>query len=307
MEIFNQIFVIFALIIVGYIIRKLGIVSQAFNREISRFVLNVALPAFLLSSMQFEFSIEILQASGLLVAISFAVYALSIALSKLYSKITGVSGASRAVIEYVIVFSNCGYMGYPVVGQIFGEKGVFYAAIYNLSFNILIWTYGINLLKGKRDTTVTTLESRVKRIVNPGLVAIVIGYVMFLLNLSFPAPVVNLLKSVGSTTTPLSMMFIGFILTEVKLKSALKDYHLWLTSALRLIAIPALTYLALNMLGLTGLTLYIPVIISAMPAAVNTAVFAAEYGADYKMGSLLIFSSTLLSALTIPILLLIMK
>lgn len=307
MAVINQIIVIFSLIIIGYIVRKLDIVSEVVNREISRFVLYVSMPAFLLSSMNFKFSVEILKESGILVLISFCVYGVSILISKFYSKVMGNESAARAVIEYVIVFSNCGFMGYPVVSQIFGEKGLFYAAIYNLSFNILIWTYGVRLLRSASNKVKLTFKERLMHLVNPGIVAIAIGYFMFLTNLSFPEVIQNLLKLVGGTTTPLSMMLIGFILTEVSFKSSLVNIQLWYVSFIRLVFIPALTFLVLNTLSLKGLTLYIPVIITAMPAAVNTAVFASEHGGDYKLGSLLIFSSTFLSALTIPLLLLLFK
>ncbi len=301
-----QILVIFLMILLGYVVRKKNVVTQAFNKELSSFVMNVALPAFILKSMAFDFSFEILKKSTWLVVISFCVYGFSIVLSKFYSKIMGNEGASKAVLEYVIIFSNTGYMGYPVVAQIFGDIGVFYAAIYNLSFNILVWSYGVDLLRSK-DEEVLTLKMRLKHLVNPGLIALAVGYFMFLTGLKFPAPIKVLLDAVGNTTTPLSMMFIGFILTEINIKSSFKNPQLWYVGIIRLIIIPAVTFLGLTMFGFTGLTLYIPVVISAMPAAVNTAVFSAKYDSDYQLASLLIFSSTFFSAITIPLLLLIIK
>lgn len=307
MSVMGQIFVLFMLIMIGFAIRKLGIVSSAMNKEVSSFVLNVALPAMLISSMDFPFSMEVLIDSGLLIVISFAVYGVSILLSKLYSRVMGNTGKARDVMEYVIVFSNCGYMGYPVVREIFGEKGVFYAALYNLSFSILIWSYGVYLLKSDDAVKKISIRARLKRVVSPGLVAIVIGYFMFLTGLSFPEPVKVILEMLGDTTTPLSMMFIGFILTEVKFKEAMQNTQVWWISLLRLVVIPVLTFTALTLIGFKGLTLYVPVIISAMPAAANTAIFASQFNSDYKLGSLLIFATTLLSLGTIPILMLFIR
>lgn len=302
MAILTQIFVLFALIVIGYIVRKLGLVTAAINREIGALVLNIALPAFIISSMDFPFSLEVLKDSALLVVISFAVYGASIAISKVYTRLTRAKGPGRPVLEYVITFSNSGYMGYPVVYEIFGEKGVFYAAIYNMAFNILVWSYGVHLLRGKGTEVKMDLASRLRKIFNPGLVALIIGYTLFLTGTDLPEGIKKVLQMVGSTTTPLSMMFIGFILTEVPLKEALKSSHVWAVSALRLVLIPALAYLVLTALGVSGLTLMIPVLIAAMPAAANTAIFASQLGGDYHTGSLLIFASTLLSVITIPLL-----
>lgn len=307
MAIMGQIFVLFSLIVVGYIIRKLNVVTAAINREIGSFVLNVALPAFIITSMDFPFSLDVLKDSAFLILISFSVYGASILLSKVYSRVTGAKGQSKDVMEYVITFSNSGYMGYPVVFEIFGEKGVFYAAIYNMSFNILVWSYGVHLLKSETVKVHVPLATRIKKIFNPGLIALIIGYTLFLTGIKLPGPIKTILDMIGSTTTPLSMMFIGFILTEVKVGEALRSAHVWGVSSLRLVLIPAATFLVLKALGFEDLTLYIPVVISAMPAAANTAIFSSQLGSDYRLGSLLIFASTLLSVGTIPLLIYLIK
>ncbi len=301
MALLNQIFVLFSLILVGYVVKKLKIVSDEFQAGIAPLVMNVTLPAFILSSMTFEFSIEILKSSGVLIAISFALYGVAFVLSKIYSKIFKNSDRQRPVLEYAIMFSNTGYMGYPVVAQLFGEKGVFYAAIYNLSFTVLIWTYGVSLLS-KKQTEPISFKKRLAKLVNPGLVAVLLGFMLFSFGLKFPQPVYSLLNMIGSTTTPLSMMFIGFILTEIEPSAVIKNRQLWAASAVRLIIMPALAYFILSALGFTGLVLYIPVVIVAMPVAVNLAVFASRFQSDYHLASLLIFTSTLLSVITVPIL-----
>ncbi len=303
MAVLNQIFVLFSLILVGYVVKKLKIVSDEFQAGIAPLVLNVTLPAFILSSMTFEFSLEILKSSGKLIIISFAMYGVAFILSKLYSRVFKNKDKQRAVLEYAIMFSNSGYMGYPVVAQLFGEKGVFYAAIYNLSFTVLIWTYGVDLLRSNKDDRIS-LKKRLLALINPGLIAVLLGFSMFVSGLKFPQPVYSLLNLIGSTTTPLSMMFIGFILTEIKPSAVVKNYQLWLISLIRLVVMPVLVYFILSVLGFTGLVLYIPVVIVAMPVAVNVAVFASRYQSDYRLGSLLIFTSTLLSIVTVPILML---
>ncbi len=306
MTVLNQIIVLFSLILVGYVIKKLKVVSDEFQAGIAPLILNVTLPAFILSSMNFKFSLETLKSSGWLIAISFAMYGVAFVISKLYSRAIGNPPRQRAAFEYAIMFSNSGYMGYPVVAQLFGEQGVFYAAIYNLSFSVLVWTYGVDLLSGQKNANMP-LKKRLLALINPGLIAVLIGFTLFLFNLSLPATVYSLLNMIGATTTPLSMMFIGFILTEIKPAEVLKNFQLLVVSAIRLVLLPALTYLILVLFGFSGLTLYIPVVIVGMPVAVNLAIFASRYQADYRLGSLLIFTSTLLSVITVPIMMLLIQ
>ncbi len=305
MEALQQVLVLFLLIIIGYVIKKRGIVTEAIEKEISSLVLNVALPAFLLRSMSFPFSVEALFKSGALVLISFVVYGVCILLSKVVSRIMGLKGQERNVSEYVMVFSNVGYMGYPVIFAVLGDEGVFYAALYNLSFNLLVWTYGISLLqRGNENEKIKT--SLLKSIFNPGLMAILIGYGLFLTGLKLPGFMFKTLDLIGGTTTPLSMMFIGFILTEVSLQEIFKNYKSLIISFIRLLVIPMGVYGVLILFGQSGYMLKIPVIISAMPAAANTAIFASRFGGDYRYASQLIFVSTLLSVGTIPVLLFLM-
>lgn len=291
----EQVLVLFMLIVVGYGIKKLGIVSEAINREIGNLVINIALPAFLIVSMNMKFSMEMMWNSGIFVIISFGVYAFFAVAAKLISKLLRVEGKSQDVFEYVLLFSNVGYMGYPVIHVVYGETGVFYTAIYNLSFSLLVWSYGVYLMNRHSDH-----KEKRKGFLNPGLVAVLIGFVMFAFSIELPRPVFQTLKMIGDTTTPLSMMFIGFILAESKLSELLTDWKIYALSGIRLLILPMMVFAGLSVLGLKDMMLTIPVIIAAMPAAANTAIIAAKYHSDFKLASQVIFVSTLISVLTIP-------
>lgn len=302
MQALQQVLVLFLMILIGYFIKWKGIVTSAIEKEVSSLVLNVALPAFLLRSMSFPFSVEAMVKSGSLILISFLVYGICIALSKGVSQLMGLKGEVRNVTEYALTFSNVGYMGYPVVYAVLGDEGVFYAALYNLSFNILVWTYGIALLQ--RGLAHKEHKTPIHQLVlNPGIGAIALGYVLFLTGYTLPSFLDVTLDMIGGTTTPLSMMFIGFILTDVPLSRLFSDYKSLIIALIRLLIIPLGVYGVLKLIGLSEFMLSIPVIIAAMPVAANTAIFASKYGADYRYGSQLIFVSTLLSVGTIPLVL----
>lgn len=294
--VFDQVMVLFLLIVVGYVIRKLNIVSDAINKEIGALVINIALPCFLIVSMNMSFSVEMLKTSGIFVLLSFAVYAGFALSAKFFSKLIGVEGKARDVFEYVLLFSNVGYMGYPVVKVVFGDQGVFYTAVYNLSFSVLVWSYGVYLMNRNSDHT----EKR-KGILNPGLVAVLLGFFLFAFSIELPKPIFETLSLIGDTTTPLSMMFIGFILAQTEMKTIFRDWQVFALTAIRLVIQPLCVFLILKIAGFEGLLLNIPVLIAAMPAAANTAIIASKYGSDYQLAAKVIYISTLLSVVTIPI------
>jgi len=302
----EQVFILFLLIIVGYVVKKRGIVTDNINREVSSLVLNVLLPAFLIKSMNFSFNIKVLIQSGTLVAISFSIYAVVIALSYLATYLLKEKDMRKDIFQYILAFSNCGYMGYPVIDAILGSEGVFLAAIYNISFSVLVWTYGVFLMRRTPDRlkgrhTKSSWRQKIKGALNPGLIAVLLGFMLFLFSIELPYPIFRSLELLGNTASPLSMMFIGFILAEVPIKEVYTDANAFIISLVRLIAYPFIVFIGLKLLGFNGYLLQIPVLITAMPAAANTAILASRYENDVRLGSKVIFISTLISITTIPL------
>ena len=294
----NQVLILFLLIVIGFVVKRLKIVSDNINKEISSLVVNITLPAFLITSMNQSFTPEILRNSMVLLLISAAVYIFAIIFSKFYVKLNKYSGSEKDIYEYIIVFANVGYMGYPVVSVALGEIGVFYAAIYNLSFNFLVWTYGVHIItRGSSEKNVKT------SLLNPSLVGLIIGFTLFLFSLELPTAIYRTLEMVGSTTTPLSMMFIGFVLADVNMKELYTDRGPFAISFVRLLLLPLLVLVVLKAIGLEGYMVSIPVILTAMPAAANTSIIASKYNGNVRLASKAAFLSTLLSILTIPVIL----
>ncbi len=302
--VFDKVLLLFLLIVVGYLARKLNFVPKDIKSGISSLVLNVTLPLYILTAMQFEFSPKVLKESGILIIISFSIYAAVTLFSYLYTKVFKIKDMKRDVFQYVVIFSNVGYMGYPVMDAIAGEKGRFYAAIYNLSFNILTWTLGVYLMsRHKNEVEHQALKSRLIHVLNPSLFAVIIGFTFFIFSVKIPGVLNETFVSIGKTTTPISMMFIGFILAEIHIKDIFNDFSVILLSAIRLLVIPVIVFFILKSLGFSDLVLTIPVVLSAMPAAANTAIVANRYDNDYQLASKLIFVTTLLSIFTIPLIL----
>ncbi|MBU3111371.1 AEC family transporter [Clostridium lacusfryxellense] len=190
-------------------------------------------------------------------------------------------------------------MGYPVLESIYGGIGVFYAAIFNIPFNILVWTVGVMLFTGEKD-----FKSMRKTLANPALVAVFIGIILFIFSIKLPIPIENSLKIVGSTTTPISMIIVGSMLAEMKFKDAFSNVSVYYAAIVRLLIVPMIIYVTLKILKVDEFLINICVILEAMPAAVMAAIIAEKYGGDSLLASQCIFITTIVSGITIPIIIL---
>lgn len=302
----NQTLVLFLLILVGYIARRLDVFDDILNKGISNLVLYITLPALIIKSMQFEFSKDLLIKSGQILLISVLFYAVAIILSYIIVRLLKTSGIQKDVFQFMLIFSNVGYMGHPVVYAIYGELGVFYAAIMNITFNLLLWTVGIYVITRNSGKTHGSINYK-EVLRNPGIIAVFIGFAFFLFSIKLPRFIFDTLDMLGNATTPLSMMVIGAILGDIAIREIFNDYKILWISIARLIVIPGVIMSILMIMKFNGLLLGVPVIIAAMPAAANTAVFATLYDSDYYLASKGVFVTTFLSIITIPLFTLILK
>lgn len=298
-SIINQVIVLFLIMIAGYIARKSRVISKEINEGLSELLLNVTLPMLIISSFNYDFSKEILKNALALLICSIIIHSFLVPVSRLlYFKY---KDDVKNVMRYATVFSNCAFMGYPVVESVYGKIGVFYTSIFNIPFNILLWTVGIILYTRKRD-----LKTIKKAIINPGLISVLIGLIIFIFSIKLPGPIYKTFEMVGSITTPLSMIVIGSMLAEMSVKDVFSGSVVYYSSFIRLVAIPLLVFGILKYIGATGMMLGIPTLVTAMPAAANTAIFAQKYGADAAFASRCVLVSTLLSSLTIPLIILLL-
>lgn len=300
MDVFLFLLQIIFYIAIGYSLRKTKLVSAGFRQDLSRLVIYVSLPAFLINSMNFNYSRDLMRSSFDMVLLSFLCYGIAFLISGIFGRARFVKDHEMAPYRYTMSFSNVGFLGYPVIGALFGTEAVFLAAMFNLIFDMLQWTYGVRLFTKNE-------KFNLRRLINPAIIAILIGFSMFVLNLDFPKHVQDTIASLGLTATPLSMMTTGLIIAEFDLRDFFRDIKPFIVSAYRLLLFPLLLILILRTLGMTGFKLAVPVMIMGMPAAASGPIIASQYGGDYKLTSQLLCTTTILSMLSIPLLGLIIR
>jgi len=298
MNVISQVLVLFFLILIGYGAKKLRAIDDAAVNHLSSFVLNITLPALIVASLQRPFTRELLSQAGATLAIAFAVYGFSFAVAALYPALIRPDRKERGVHRYALVFSNVGFMGYPVVEAILGRDALFNLAIYNIPFNFLAFSVGAWLLakEGNRPVSLSW-----KAFVNPAMVATLVGFLFFVFSIKLPAPVFQTLKMTGDVTSPVSMIAIGAVLARMDPRRVFGRWRTYATTVMRLAILPALVALILWNLGFRGILYALPVITTAMPVAANTTILANVYEADVETSSALVFISTLVCVATIPL------
>ncbi len=304
MEIMTQIVALFILMAVGFTAGKLSILEAASSRGISTLIIKATLPALIVVSMQKPFSEELLGASLQTLLVATCYYAGIIALSLLTARLfraSGASGPKGGILAFALSFSNCAFIGFPVVEAILGKEALFLTSIHNILFNVLAFSVGIFIvLKSGKEGHSHRLPF--KHLLNINVLAAIVGFALFMLSIALPRPVLVPLTMLGSLTTPLAMIATGAMLSRARIKSVLGDWQVYAATALRLALWPLLAALILRLCGVSGQLYYITVIIAGMPAASNTSLIAEVYGGDTDTASSLVFMTTLGAVVSIPVL-----
>jgi predicted permease len=288
----NQILVVFLLIVVGVYGKKMKIINSEFNKCLSSLLLNITLPLYIITAFNMDFSYYLLNNLMRVFCFGMLIHPLSFFIAKLFFRKFVL--AKRDVSIFCVTFSNCGFMAFPILDGLFGKVGIFYGSIFLAPFNIFIWTLGIRLYNN------TYKKINLKIICNPGIIAILIGIVIFVLSLSLPYAIQKTFDVVGSMTTPLSMIITGVLLADLKLKDLFIDISLYLLAFIRLLVIPALTMGLLYLFKADKILLGVCACIAGMPTAAMASVFAEQFNKEKNFSSSAVFLTTLLSLITIP-------
>ncbi|MDR0395923.1 MAG: AEC family transporter [Oscillospiraceae bacterium] len=286
------------LVAAGFIIRRVKWVDESGLGAMSNLVLFVAIPSVAIAKLQREPTPELVRDLIATFALSFALMLATGALGWLIFRKE--PPRQRSLIAHLSIFSNCGFMGYPVVTALFGESALIYAVVVNAAFNLLAWTFGVILLNKGAE-----LDLR-KALLTPALVGAAMGIVFFAFRVRLPGFLVSTLDTLGSLTTPLSMMVIGARMVGQSPRELIK-WRVWALSALRLMVFPLITYGVCRLCRASDIVCLVVAILAGMPHAAVTAMQAIHYKHDSIFASNCVALSTLLSMITIPVLCLLLN
>ncbi|MDQ1143438.1 putative permease [Bacillus sp. SORGH_AS 510] len=295
---FQEMLVLYSIAILGFFVRKKGVLNGNAIEVLTQLILNITLPALILFSLDTSFQFTLVKDFIWLVSMSLYVLTLSTILAFWMRKRSRLPETQKSVYEGLTIFGNQGFIGYAVSYILLGEQGILYSTIFNLCYLILIWTYGIYLFSKSKSTIDYKLI-----FFNPGIISTFIGLIMFFLPIRWPVFLSSGLESVGKMTIPLSMMMIGILIANVewkKISIMIKNNYLWKSALVKLLVIPLLL---LPFAGFVSFPLLvIAVLVSGMPSAPTISLYSQRYGADTYFASLGVLLTTVLCILTLPLL-----
>ena len=305
--VFNQMISLFLLMLTGYLANRFGVIDKTFESKVSRFIVNISLPATILNAVTGSDMPHDQEMLPIFIA------AVSIFL------------VPHVVCHFILNYSNLGFMGIPIISTLYGGEYVLHVSIFMMTFNLSLFSYGVYLLSrdasenrsisaaaasGKvlsqnpdsaSESGQKTSGFSVKKLLSPGILSAFLAIGIYLLDIRLPQHAVSLFSTVGATTTPLAMIVIGSTLAGVKFSTVFTDKELYLFSFLKLLVLPLITFFVLRFFSKDRTLLEISTILSGCPIAGNVSMLCMEYNRDVTLVSKGICISTLISMVSIPV------
>lgn len=209
-----------------------------------------------------------------------------------------------------LMFGNAGFVGFPVVGALFGHEAILYAAIANIPGNLLQFSAGVSMFA--RFAGASGEEGRVRGwrhalaelerlVTSPTLVSSVALLLLVLAGVSDLGPVGEALSTVGQFTTPAALFIVGSSLARYPLAEMFGNWRAYLVALCRLLVIPLASMVALGPLGLDGVMLGVVVVVSGMPVVTSGTLYCLRYGVDVEPMIQATFLTVVGSVASIPL------
>lgn len=281
--------VMFAVMGLGCLLAKLGMLSPTTTRELGSLLLNVVFPVVIVRSFWGMYTPERLEHLMFTMVLSALALGLAMLIARLVFPRDG-------VLEFSAAFSNAGFIGIPLVQAAFGAEAVFFIAPFIAALNVLQWTYGRWRISGSTESI--SMRSVLS---SPMLIALILGTVLFLVRMPVPPIVQTLMGTIANLNSPLAMLILGSYLANADLRALLTSPKAYKASVARLVLIPlASIALFAAIPGAREVKLAI-LIAAAAPVGSNVSVFCQQLGQDTKKPSITVCLSTLLSLVTLPL------
>lgn len=302
----NQTFILFAFIVMGYVLVKLKVLSESSATVLSKLENTIFIPALIMGNFIENFTVERISATWKLLLISFAIAFVAIPFAILVSKLVTKDKYIQKIYTYGLSFSNFGFMGNAIVSSLFPDI-FFEYLIFTLPLWMLIYLWGVpKLLIADLDKKQSFKES-LKSFVNPMFVGMLIGIIIGLTGVKLPGCVTSILDISGGCMSPVAMILTGIVVSFIPLKKTFTNVRVYIISIVRLMVMP-LIFIGIATFFKMSETVYLCAVCSlAMPLGLNTIVIPSALGKDTSVAAGMAVISHLLAVVTIPLIFMIIK
>lgn len=293
----TQMIILFILVVVGYSISKRKMMDAEFDRKLSVFVINVACPCLILSSVMGDTLPDKHLILPLLI-VGFATYVILIGAGFLLPRYLPVKVSDRGIYSFMLAFGNVGFIGYPIVASIFGSNAIFYASILNFPSTLLIFVFGTIFISGGQGKTRFKWDT----LYCPPMIASYLSILIVATGWVPPQIISTPCTLLGNMTVPSALLIIGSSIAQIPIRHMVGTPSIYITAALRLFIIPLLILYLSRLCHVDPVIADINVVLAAMPVASYGTLFCIQYEKGETIMAQGTFLTTLLSVVTIPLL-----
>jgi predicted permease len=296
-EVATQVAVLFVLMGAGAVLRMSGLVGDKAMTGMVNLLLYIVAPCVIIDSFQRPFDSAMLGSLGLALLAAVAVHVVMMVFAKVFVR-NGEEDVRRPLV-LAAVFSNAGFMGFPLEQAILGDEGVFFGVAYVIVFNVFMWSWGVSVMNGGRGDG---KGEAWKMVVNPGTVSIAIGLPLFLFSVRLPEVLSAPVHHLANMNTPLAMTVVGYSLIGAKFGRVARIGAVYASSLLRLAVCPLLALAVLYpFAGRIDREMAVAIVIAASaPVGAMVAMFSVSFRRDVDVGVAIVSATTLASIATMP-------
>lgn len=300
----GQAVVMLILLAAGYFLYKGKLLGDEATKQLSNIAITVINPIVIFNAYQTEFDHQKLNGLLMSLLLSFLAQGLLVCAATI---IVRPNRENYRTERFALSYSNCAFMGIPLVQAIFGSEGVLYLTAFITAFNVFMWTHGVILMDGgEKKSLKERLTELVKVVFSPAILAIVMGLVLFFTGLRLPELVQQPLDYLGSMNTPIAMIVSGATIAKSGLLDCFKNRSVYILQSVKLIMMPVLIaalFVPAELFGISKAVVSTVLIAAAAPTASATIMFAYKYNRSEKCASNHFALSTIASIVTIPLIL----
>ena len=239
----SQMSELFILLFLGYFLYKIHIIDNTFNNNLNKLVLYVTIPCMVVGNSLSITKYASLSTVGHVFLIAIATFLLLPVAGYVIAKILKVPKQDMGLYVFMTTFSNIGFIGFPVMKSIFGNASIFYTTVFNMVFNISVYTYGLYIINMGSEAKIDVTW---QKILSPATYSCLFALIIYLVHIHLPHIITHTLTTVGDITTPLAMMIIGATLARIPFKTVFDELRLYPYTILKQLVLPIIAYYLLS-------------------------------------------------------------
>ena len=290
------------MILAGAWLAKKGWFSEESSALLSRLVIQISLPALMITNFVGTFDKKMILHLGPGVLVPLVTILSAYLLSHGLCLLLRVPKKRWGLFRALFAFSNTIFVGLPVNVALFGEASVPYVTLYYLINTTLFWTIGVYFIRRDGEDTSARLFSMetVKRIFTPVLISFIFSICLVLYDVTLPKFLMSSLKYAASLTTPLSMLIIGIAIESIGFRGIKVNREMIAVLLGRFVAAPAAAWYLMTFIQVPDLMRKVFFLVASMPVMTQIALVSKAYDADHRNASVMVTVTSLASLVVIP-------